>query len=116
MVYRELRWLCPHDGTRLEPEQVGATRFMRCPVCRGVLVEVPHLRAMCEEMGGQMPRGEAVSKPRPLGCPVCGVALASARIGAVELDSCDQHGVWFDRSELAWLLESIGLEALRRRQ
>jgi Zn-finger nucleic acid-binding protein len=116
MVYRELRWLCPRDGARLEAEQIGKTRFMRCVQCRGVLVELGDLVAMCDEMGGYLPEREVVTGGPPMPCPVCAVALAKSRFGRIEVDSCRDHGVWFDRNELAWLLESIGLEALRRRQ
>jgi Zn-finger nucleic acid-binding protein len=115
MVYRELRWLCPRDGVRLEHEQVGRTTFLRCAQCRGVMVSTDDLLVMIAEMGGVVPATQAVTGGHPLSCPMCGKELAKARLGHVEADSCTEHGIWFDRSELGALLESIGLEALRRR-
>lgn len=33
-------------------------------------------------------------------CPICGVAMTTARRGDDSIDVCEDHGVWLDRHEL----------------
>ena len=41
---------------------------------------------------------------RVLACPVCRGPMATLRRGLVEVDRCDEHGVWLDRGELEQVL------------
>ncbi|MFT4977252.1 MAG: Zn-finger nucleic acid-binding protein [Myxococcota bacterium] len=41
-----------------------------------------------------------------IGCPVCGDAMRSETIHDVEVDVCDQHGVWLDQKELLLVSEA----------
>lgn len=43
-------------------------------------------------------------------CPDCTEPLELMRIGDVEVDVCDAHGVWFDRYELSKVLYRVGTE------
>jgi Zn-finger nucleic acid-binding protein len=56
-----------------------------------------------------------------LACPCCGTRMNRhlyGRLSRVIVDACREHGVWFDRGELAkvlWFVEEGGLERARRR-
>ena len=38
-------------------------------------------------------------------CPECATSMQHVKLGTVQLDRCEQHGVWFDAHELAALLK-----------
>jgi Zn-finger nucleic acid-binding protein len=42
-------------------------------------------------------------------CPVCRVALRRSRfaLAAIDTDSCDRHGTWYDRAELLHIVEAV---------
>jgi hypothetical protein len=77
------------------------------------------LASSIEELTGLLPtllfRGEAPGK-RP--CPHCDASMTTAKLTIVlegekalkpdpELDRCATHGLWFDESELALVLEPV---------
>ena len=44
-------------------------------------------------------------------CPTCDSDMIVVEYDDIELDYCVScHGIWFDKGELDWLLESLGLE------
>ena len=44
-----------------------------------------------------------------IGCPICGTAMQKRTINVgLELDYCDQHGVWLDAGELERILATLG--------
>jgi Zn-finger nucleic acid-binding protein len=120
MVYRDLHWRCPRDGAALEETHALGHAFRRCPGCRGAFVDVVTFTHMLEAMGGLMPLPERLDVARPLGCPACAAPLARQHVatpdGPVELDTCAQHGLWFDANELQRVLEAAGLAGLAARR
>lgn len=49
------------------------------------------------------PNAEVVPEgSRP--CPICGVAMTTARRGDDAIDVCQAHGIWLDRDELERML------------
>ena len=117
MVYRDTRWICPRDGMALDSLRLGTHAFMRCPQCRGAFLEVHVLGAMLLEMGAvdKVAASTMPAPPRPLRCPSCGEPLVRSNLEPAEIDTCPQHGVWFDRGELEAVLERVGLDALMRK-
>ncbi len=43
-------------------------------------------------------------------CPVCGEPLTPEQEGAIQLDVCEEHGVWLDNGEL----DTLTMAATRR--
>lgn len=83
------------------------------------MLQVDDLAGSIQELTGLLPalmfRGEAPGK-RP--CPRCQAPMTTAKLTIVlegskalrpdpELDRCDVHGLWFDESELALVLEPV---------
>jgi Zn-finger nucleic acid-binding protein len=42
-----------------------------------------------------------VARTEPLRCPICGDPMQIERIHQIPVDVCPQHGIWFDRGEVA---------------
>ena len=56
---------------------------------------------------------EPSARVRP--CPVCASPLTVVRKGTLQLDVCDDHGIWLDKGELEELIRRGRLgEATRR--
>jgi Zn-finger nucleic acid-binding protein len=112
VIYRDRFPSCLTCGVALAAARVGANAFARCPTCLSSLVDHATFAAMWAEMApGQLPpRYEPRNfgrGPRP--CPSCGEMMAPVRVLAVPLDSCRDHGVWFDPDELATTLAAAAM-------
>lgn len=101
----------------------GMTEMNRCPRCVDVGLHVGEARSLhpraCGSCGGVWLAAEEATRvlrplfvpgglpgrPSPRRCPICAEGMTEWSVGAtgVELDSCGQHGTWFDRSELEQL-------------
>lgn len=90
-----------------------------CDTCGGVMLSIDDLRGAIEELTGLQPtlsyRNEAPGKRL---CPHCATAMMTAKLAieiegtkpvkpAPVLDRCATHGLWFDDSELALVLEPV---------
>ena len=110
MVYRDSFPTCPRCGGAFARVSVGRLRFDRCPSCAGAWVEVSTLAAMWRQVGN----ADLVLTPRrsdrpSAPCPQCRDPMAAAAILAVPIDSCAEHGVWFDAEELSTALAGAAL-------
>jgi Zn-finger nucleic acid-binding protein len=124
---------CPACQGPLATTTVGAATLDQCHACGGVWVgraNFEQLAADRAERGqvlGALPGAPAARvltadpvRYRP--CPQCGKLMNRtnyARISGVVLDTCKDHGLWFDRDELRQVLafiESGGLEKSHQRQ
>ena len=78
-----------------------------CRSCAGVFVENAPFEGMVAEISREPwtlpPIG---GPPGPRNCPGCQAAMAVERFGDAVIDRCASHGIWFDESELAAVLES----------
>jgi Zn-finger nucleic acid-binding protein len=104
---------CPSCTYKLDP--VGPR--LRCGGCEGLFVPHGHLAEMFELAAPDTMLPPAVrparrAEQRP--CPRCKVPMAPSTLEGIEVDACDDHGVWFDFNELAWVLEMIGLDYSQR--
>jgi Zn-finger nucleic acid-binding protein len=99
---------CPACGAALEPR---GRRFF-CDACRGVMVTRDELRAMLREIHPEekrsleqqlVPLAGAGAGART--CPHCGARMDAFALNRVPIDQCFTHGFWFDRDELAAVLQ-----------
>lgn len=124
---------CPECRIPLALSRDGAVELEQCHRCGGVWLPLQcfeHLAADREQRGevlGALPGApekgelhEVAVRYRP--CPQCGSLMNRSnygRISGVILDSCKDHGLWFDQDELRRVLafiEAGGLDRSRERQ
>jgi Zn-finger nucleic acid-binding protein len=129
---------CPRCREELGSVAVGATRLRECLRCGGLWVNVAAFEQICADREQQSAilgvvaspasaqpahlRPEPKSKVRYVPCPECGQLMNRvnfAHCSGVVVDICKGHGTWFDRDELAEIVEFIrkgGLDAARARE
>jgi Zn-finger nucleic acid-binding protein len=100
-----------------------AGKHLPCPLCtkelvlrgrlwacddHGVFVEHAALAEMMSEMTHGTWNAPGSGTPGKRACPACATAMTENLLDAVTVDSCAQHGVWFDPGELEASLEHAG--------
>ena len=108
---------CPRCALALDERAVGDASVDECASCRGVFVARELLPRLLDsfdlglEAAMVFPRGEPTAvQPGPLyvACPICR-RLMNRRLFAtgakVIVDSCYDHGVWFDAAELRAIVD-----------
>jgi Zn-finger nucleic acid-binding protein len=124
--------VCPRCRVSLEQLNVGSTSFRECHRCDGLWADVDTFEEICasrEEqstvlgfIGKRELKGESPGKISYVPCPVCKQLMNRsnfARASGVIIDTCKQHGVWFDAEELPRIIEFIqkgGMEIARQRE
>jgi Zn-finger nucleic acid-binding protein len=125
--------LCPRCRTVMSPIVVGDTPLQECSRCEGLWVDKAAFERICttqETHGAALGRASAAKGLRPdaardiryVPCPECGKLMNRvnfANCSGVIIDACKNHGTWFDRDELARIVEFIrsgGLELARERR
>ena len=94
---------CPVCKTPLEE----AGRTHKCKSCDGAWVRSDVLVPLLEQAASTLvsldwkPSGEDHVRL----CPACDTAMETVKLGSVNLDRHEPHGVWFDKTELAELLK-----------
>jgi len=114
-AYRDHHHICP----RCQHELRTFGERLVCDSCEGLMLTADDLGNAVVEITGLTPilhlRGEA---PGTRPCPRCRVVMTTAKLSlelegekptkpGPELDRCAAHGLWFDESELAQVLEPI---------
>lgn len=123
---------CPRCATPLHAAQVGDTEVRDCPKCGGIWLAAETFHAVTADRERQsavlafappLPSTSVAAETvRYAPCPVCRTMmnrLNFAKVSGVVVDTCRQHGTWFDRDELRRIVEFIqggGLEASRERE
>ncbi len=124
---------CPECRDALVKAAVGGIELDQCRRCGGVWLDrglFERIAADREERGtvlGALPGDQAkgavaAGSVRYRPCPACGKLMNRTnygRISGVVLDTCKDHGLWFDKDELRRVLEFIqkgGLDKSRERQ
>lgn len=124
---------CPECRAPMVKAAVGKLELDQCHRCGGVWLDCglfEKAAADREERGtvlgalpgeqGKAPLAAGAVRYRP--CPACGKLMNRTnygRISGVILDTCKEHGLWFDKDELRRVLEFIqkgGLDKSRERQ
>jgi hypothetical protein len=110
--YRDQNLACPGCNQTLRPFR---TRFV-CDSCLGMFVTLPDLTEALTELTGQTPTLELIDdKGGARHCPRCPATLKRCHLRVVfgeevakprpELDRCNEHGIWFDKDEMAAVFE-----------
>jgi Zn-finger nucleic acid-binding protein len=125
---------CPRCVVRLEKVVLGESQLRECQRCDGLWVDILSFEQICADREHQSRvlgaahfasaretvKGEA--RVRYVPCPECGQLMNRvnfARCSGVVVDVCKGHGTWFDRDELAEIIEFIragGLDQARDRE
>lgn len=96
---------CPACGAALEPR--GARLF--CDACSGVMVTRDEMREMLRSIHPDEKRSlEQQLAPIADGsraCPRCAARMDAFALNLIPIDQCFTHGFWFDRDELAKVLQ-----------
>ncbi|WP_005037012.1 zf-TFIIB domain-containing protein [Holophaga foetida] len=124
---------CPGCQVKLVNTPIGGVDLHQCQGCGGLWLAKDCFEALSKARATQnlsLPGQSAPSAPLPphtnavryRKCPVCARFMNRvnyARISGVILDSCRDHGLWFDRDELRQVLVFVdggGLEKARERE
>ena len=125
---------CPRCSTGLERILLGLTSLQECGRCDGLWVDIACFEKICADREQQaallgaasfasaQKSGALEARVRYVPCPECGQLMNRvnfARCSGVVVDVCKSHGTWFDRDELAEIVEFIrggGLDQARARE
>lgn len=131
---REAELNCPRCRVLMERITLGTTSLRECKDCDGLWVDVASFEQICanrEQQSAVLGAAQFASAQRSVStqshvryvpCPQCGQLMNRvnfARCSGVIVDVCKGHGTWFDRDELAEIVEFIragGLEQARARE
>ncbi|HXZ30110.1 MAG TPA: zf-TFIIB domain-containing protein [Dehalococcoidia bacterium] len=94
-----------------------------CHNCKGVWFDSGELELLLKSQGLEEPKEffegifnsqEAASSEKKRKCPICGRKMKKTAIGGqpeILIDVCrEQHGLWFDRGEVAQLIKRLAGE------
>ncbi len=98
----------------------GAVLIESCGACRGVWLDSGSARRVAEALPPGVPSLEeegarhAFAKPAKeavIVCPVCSQTMVRTAVAGagIELDSCAEHGTWYDKSELQQVAAALAL-------
>lgn len=122
---------CPRCGVHLDILRIGEVALAGCRRCEGIWADIDTFETVCADREKQSavlkrfkeihvtPRAEKV---RYMPCPSCGVLMNRnnfAKVSGVIIDTCREHGVWFDAEELPRIVEFIrqgGMEYSRQKE
>jgi Zn-finger nucleic acid-binding protein len=98
--FRATHHRCPRCRTELR----GAGKLQRCPSCEGAWIgeDMLHEHVVTMQLDVN-PRLALVhvDDRSSLPCAVCLQAMETLALFEVPIDRCREHGVWFDKDELA---------------
>ncbi len=110
MIYRDGGSACPRCGSGLVEDKQG----LSCMQCGGTWAEERVLLETWTRIAPklQLPRlTPRLDRERRLPCAVCSAPMQKVMFESIELDRCEEHGVWFDDGELERLATTAMLEA-----
>jgi len=117
--------ICPGCETAMRAATIGVFSIISCPQCTGFFVpsEVFEMmqdnseRVVFSNFGVHAKAVDAAAPIRYVRCPVCRKMMNRvnfARISGVIIDSCREHGIWFDPGELEKIMEFVALGGLQK--
>ena len=113
---------CPVCGVTLAVAQSGDGVLLTCHTCGGVWLDIPTLEQLAAERQREAEmlaryrrelhdaRALELAVLHKLNCPRCAVAMMRFEYGGtscVHIDACREHGIWFDRDELARVMQFV---------
>jgi Zn-finger nucleic acid-binding protein len=113
MAFRDEHLACPACGKAAlsDDHAIGITRW-ECAACGGVWLDRAALAALVDKL--ELPIDELAGRAAGAssrGCPRCRAPMATLTVDAITLDTCADHGLWFDRAELEPTIEALQREA-----
>jgi Zn-finger nucleic acid-binding protein len=118
---------CPRCKVALQRLEIGTISIDECTRCGGFWSDKETFENLCsnhEQQSAILSFASGVSReiagPVPVAyvpCPVCKELMNRsnfARLSGIIIDSCRQHGVWFDKEELPKIIEFINSGGLKR--
>ncbi len=100
---------CPIDGTALDPEGPKLT----CRQCTGAMVPEADVAKVIAEIKHTQPEALSLEPPRDSEsartCPCCTEQMTKHMLHGIQIDRCEQHGIWFDPEEMQRILNEVGL-------
>ncbi len=108
---------CPICAIPLVNAAIAKIRIFYCTQCRGMLIPMPALQALVDELqsvqsGGALPQppADAQELARKINCPQCHHCMDThlyAGPGNVVIDSCEDCGlIWLDRGDLMHIVRA----------
>lgn len=110
MIYRDGAKTCPRCRTELGEETSGPS----CIQCGGTWAEEGVLAERWMQIAPRLPLPrltQRVDHERRLPCAVCESPMQKVMFESIELDRCEDHGIWFDAGELDRVASTAMLEA-----
>jgi Zn-finger nucleic acid-binding protein len=116
---------CPACGDPLGPPRSETEAVHPCKKCHGAFVELSTLAELVareDDHARKSPWAPGLPNKRParssreIRCPVCNDTMAVMNFGSgsgVIVDTCREHGTFFDKGELAGVLEFVRLGGFR---
>jgi Zn-finger nucleic acid-binding protein len=120
MIYRDpTRLTCLRCAdVALSPVEIAGIERHSCTACQGTWIAEDQLRDMMVALGLEPdePLGP-IGDVSELACPTCRHPMVHERAygdSMIFVDVCPDHGAWFDRDELASVIERLHLELASR--
>lgn len=123
---------CPRCRISLDVLQVGSVSLDECRRCGGLWADAETFQTICTDreeqsavlgyVGSRELHAEPLAKISYVPCPTCKQLMNRnnfARASGVIIDTCKQHGAWFDADELPRIVTFIqkgGMEIARQRE
>jgi Zn-finger nucleic acid-binding protein len=114
--------VCKYDMIVIEYHNI---ELDYCNSCKGVWFDSGELELLLKSQGLEERKAffddiinsqDAASVEKKRNCPICGRKMKKTAIGKqpeILIDACrDQHGLWFDRGEVAELIRRLAGESL----
>src|SRR2546421_881237 len=110
---------CPRCDVPLQRAEVLNAAVYECQECGGVWIDVDAFAAICADSARRdvflLREPGANESRRPfdsghLPCAACGRAMRRFKYvgtSTIELDICDDHGIWLDHAELRRVVEFV---------
>ncbi len=123
--------VCPRCKTKMQLVLVDSISFSECEGCDGVWIDVETFQNICSDnekqaaVLGKLDDIIGYVKPPKIQyvpCPTCSEFMNRnnfARSSGVIVDTCKNHGIWFDAEELPRIIEFIrqgGLDYARQKE
>jgi len=101
--------ICPCCDVDMLVVEHRGIEIDHCPDCRGSWFDQGEIELLVPGWTPVWQAGAAPGSKPEAGrrCPRCRKDMAKAALGGVTIDRCGgQHGIWFDRGELAAVVEA----------
>ena len=122
---------CPRCKIKMQLIEVDEIQLSECNKCEGIWADVDTFEAICASRENQSAilkkLDEILHHPSPVKvqyvpCPDCETLMNRsnfAKVSGIIIDTCKNHGVWFDADELPKIIEFIrkgGMEYSRQKE